>query len=117
MTSVAGEYALSKINDELNKIENFTSVLLPIKGNFFGENITVAGLITATDIIESLTPIKHEIKVLSIPSVMLKEGTNIFLDGKTTKDVEKALECEVFVTRDIYSTSELVNYIKNLNKF
>jgi len=116
LTSVAGEYAFRKINDELNKIENFTSVLLPIKGNFFGENITVAGLITATDIIEALSPIKNEIEVLSIPSVMLKQGTNIFLDGKNVKDVEKALECKVFVTKDIYSTSELVNYIRNLNK-
>ncbi len=115
LTSVAGQYAFEKINEEFNKIENLKSVLLPIKGKFFGENITVAGLITGSDIIDALTPIKEEISTLSIPSVMLKETTRTFLDGKTVDDVEKELDCKIFIVKDIYSTIGLVDFIRELN--
>lgn len=116
LTSLAGKYAFEKINEEFNKIENLTSVLLPIKGKFFGENITVAGLITGSDIIDSLLPMKNEISTLSIPSVMLKENTKTFLDGKTVEDVEKELECKIFIVEDIYSTIGLVDFIRKLEK-
>lgn len=67
-----------------------------IKNDFFGETVTVAGLITAGDIINQLMPFKEELgDRLLITENMLKSGCDIFLDDKTISDVENALSVKV----------------------
>lgn len=61
-----------------------------IINNFFGETITVAGLITAGDLINQLKG-KNLGDELIIPKVMLKADEPVFLDDLTVSDVEKAL--------------------------
>ncbi len=63
-----------------------------IKNDFFGETITVAGLLTAGDIINQLLPHKNELgSRLLITKDMLKTNSDIFLDDKTITDVEQTL--------------------------
>lgn len=72
--------------------ENTQIDVYEIKNNFFGETITVAGLITAQDLIAQLTPYKDKLgDCLLLTNTMLRTDTNIFLDDLTTDDVEKAL--------------------------
>ena len=61
-----------------------------IKNRFFGESITVAGLLTATDIIDQLTG-KDLGRALILPADVLRSEGDVFLDDKTPKDVERAL--------------------------
>jgi len=68
-----------------------------IKNEFFGEKITVAGLIVGEDIINQLRGRKIYKNVL-IPSVMLKHESDLFLDDTTVSDIEKELGCEIRVT-------------------
>ena len=68
-----------------------------IKNEFFGEKITVAGLIVGKDIINQLRGRKIYKNVL-IPSVMLKHESDLFLDDTTVSDIEKELGCEIRVT-------------------
>ena len=68
-----------------------------IKNEFFGEKITVAGLIVGEDIINQLRDRKIYKNVL-IPSVMLKHESDLFLDDTTVSDIEKELGCEIGVT-------------------
>ena len=65
-----------------------------IINNFFGETITVAGLITAGDLINQLKG-KNLGDELIIPKVMLKADEPVFLDDLTVSDVEKALNIKV----------------------
>lgn len=65
-----------------------------IINNFFGETITVAGLITAGDLIDQLKG-KSLGDELIIPKVMLKADEPVFLDDLTVSDVEKALNIKV----------------------
>ncbi len=67
--------------------------VVAIKNNFFGETITVAGLITAGDLIEQLKGRDLGSELL-IPRVMLNHDM-IFLDDKTVEDVEKELNVRV----------------------
>lgn len=67
--------------------------VVSIKNNFLGETITVAGLITAGDLIEQLRGMDLGDELL-IPRVMLNHDM-IFLDDKTVDDVEKALNIKV----------------------
>lgn len=67
--------------------------VVAIKNNFLGETITVAGLITAGDLIAQLKG-KDLGEELLIPRVMLNHDM-IFLDDKTVEDVEKELNVRV----------------------
>ncbi len=67
--------------------------VVAIKNRFLGETITVAGLITAGDLVEQLKG-RDLGKELLIPRVMLNHD-GIFLDDKTIEDVEKELNVKV----------------------
>ena len=66
-----------------------------IKNKFFGETITVSGLITGQDLIGQLKgqPLGQR---LLIPSNMLRTGENVFLDDLTLDEVSKELGVPIF---------------------
>lgn len=68
----------------------------PIRNDFFGHNITVAGLITATDLMKQLKPQPLGERLL-LPTVMLRHEQDKFLDDHTIADVENALKVSVTV--------------------
>lgn len=70
-----------------------------IRNDFFGETITVSGLVTGQDLIKQLKEKKDNGEclgdVLLIPSNMLRMGEQTFLDDVTVSDVEKELGMKV----------------------
>lgn len=64
----------------------------PVTNDFFGEDITVSGLITGTDIIRQVPPGADR---YLIPENMVRSHTHDLLDDVTTEDIEKALQAEV----------------------
>ncbi len=68
---------VSRLKD---KYPNVTVRICDIYNDFFGRTITVSGLITPTDIIKQ---VKDMPKYTIIPSTMLREFTDTFLDGYT----------------------------------
>ena len=68
-----------------------------VPNRFFGETITVSGLITGSDIIEALQYMPLGEKLI-LPESMLKSGENIFLDDKNTDDLERMLQVPVIVS-------------------
>jgi len=67
-----------------------------IKNDFFGRQVTVAGLVTGSDLINQLLPHKNELgEELLIPSSMLRAGDDVFLDDITVRDVQTALGVKV----------------------
>lgn len=68
----------------------------PIKNNFFGGNVSVAGLVTATDIIDQCKG-KLKSKHLGVPEVMLRDEKDLFLDSKSIADLENALGVKVHI--------------------
>ena len=96
VTGLAAYDFMKDISQQLKDI-GFDIEVTPIINKFFGENITVAGLVVGRDIIEQLKR-KTEGKTLVIPQVMLKEGSDIFLDDVKVKEVEDALKAEIIVS-------------------
>lgn len=107
--SVSAEKAFLMFAKELNKIENVNLQILPIKSEFWGKDVNVAGLITAQDLIKQLK--NNCFKDVIIPSIVLRPYTTEFLDGLTVKDVEKELNVKLHIIKDIYSTKELFSFI------
>lgn len=65
-----------------------------VKNNFFGGKINVAGLITATDIAEQLAG-KQLGEELLIPSVMLRQEGDMFLDSVTVDELSERLNVKI----------------------
>ena len=89
----------------LNSVENCHCEIAELKNGFFGDNVTVAGLITGQDLINQLKG--KNIKTLVLPSIMLRPFSNDFLDNITVEQVQHELSCKVVVIKDIYSTNEI----------
>jgi len=67
-----------------------------IRNDFFGDSVTVSGLITGGDIIDQLKGRKLG-KKLVLPQNMLRHGDDVFLDDVTVTDVSEALGVPVEV--------------------
>ena len=81
--------------------EKFPNVLVrlyPIENHFFGERITVSGLITGQDLTEQLKG-KELGAALLLPCNMLRIGEEVFLDDFTVQDVENALQVPVDIVK------------------
>ncbi len=68
------------------RFEGLTVHVYPIKNNFFGPTITVAGLLTGKDLAEQLTG-KDLGEELFFPSVCLRAEGDVFLDDMTPVDL------------------------------
>ena len=102
-TGVAAYNFISLLVEEMKKrCYNIDGTVYEIKNEFFGENITVAGLITGKDIYRQLKGKKLG-KVLFLPSAMLRHDKDRFLDDTTPAWLENKLNVNiVFVENDGY---------------
>lgn len=69
-------------------------LVYPIENNFFGNTITVSGLLTGIDIKTQLTG-KYLGDILLLPSNMFKAGTDIFLDDMSIEDLTSSLNINI----------------------
>lgn len=76
------------------KIKGLKINVVAIQNDFFGEQITITGLITGQDIIKQLRG-KDLGDELVITEVMLKSDADIFLDDVTLEEVGKELNVKV----------------------
>lgn len=81
--------------EELRSEWRLSMELFMLKNRFFGETVTVTGLLTGRDIIEGLADKVGKGDCLLIPDVTTRDGGDEFLDGLTIKDISKALSTEV----------------------
>ena len=96
-TGVAAYPLISNIVDTAAETwHNLNCKVYAIKNDFFGNNITVTGLVTGTDIIKQLSG-KELGDCLLIPDVMLRHEKDCFLDDVTVEQVSEALGVRVKV--------------------
>lgn len=70
----------------------------PVKNVFFGESITVAGLLTGQDLLEQLAGKKLGSRLL-LPVTMFRSGEEVFLDDMTVDQLQKALQVPVNIVK------------------
>ena len=113
VTSQLAQSAIKEISQELNKIKKISSEVITIKSTYWGDGISVAGLITSDDLIKTLKPFRQSTSqpVVVLPSVMLRPFTQDFLDGKNLDFVKEKTGFSYLVIEDYYSTKEIVDFI------
>ncbi len=94
----AAPYVLKEAERLKNVFPNLTVQVFAIKNDYFGHTITVAGLVTATDIIAQLKD-KALGEYLILPDVMLRHETDKFLDDLSVCNVESALNIPVRICK------------------
>lgn len=84
---------------ELNQVEGLWVDVLSVPNNFFGQSVTVTGLLTGQDILAALQGIATDNAYILVPEVALREQEQDFLDDMTLNELEQALpRAKVIVT-------------------
>ncbi len=89
---------LAKFIDRVSGRENLPIGVIPVKNTFFGETVTVAGLLTGRDVISAIHDNTDDYDVIAVPDVLLREGDTLFLDNVSVQDLEEATGLKVVVT-------------------
>lgn len=114
VTGYAAYHTLCALRDEVQK-ELFGGKeickIYKIRNDFFGESVTVAGLVTGKDILAQLKGLPLGEK-LYIPKVMLRYEMDKFLDDTEVEELEKELGVPVCIT-DTDGESFLQMFIGN----
>lgn len=91
-------YDMIKEMSELleKKIDGLTIHCYKIVNHFFGEKITVSGLITGTDLMAQLKDKELGSRLL-LPNNILRSGEDVFLDDYTLNEVSEALKTDIVI--------------------
>ena len=91
----AVEYAFIPLVEQLNRVKGLQVDLLPLKSDYWGQEITVTGLLTGSDLLSGLQD-KQLGQGLILPAVMLKHDEAKFLDDITVSQVSKSLNVPIY---------------------
>ncbi len=105
---LAAVYLAGFLEEIKKKFPNRKVHLYPIRNDFFGEMITVAGLITGQDLIAQLKDKPLGSRLL-LPECMFRSGEEVFLDDITRQEVENALQVSVNIVKS--SGQDFVNAV------
>jgi len=100
ITGISGAVVLQPIINDLNKIENLKANIFPVKNTFFGESVTVTGLVTGSCILKEMTEWRKQQQKkpqIIIPNVMLKFDAPVFLDDMTVDELAEKLDVDIQV--------------------
>lgn len=95
---LAYDYLKEFLEKMKEKCPNITVHLYKIRNDFFGERITVSGLITGQDLIRQLKG-KALGSCLLLPCNMLRNGEEVFLDDVTITELEDALQVKTDIVK------------------
>lgn len=102
ITILTGSSGFGFMNQMVDKVKaiysNIDVNIIKIKNDFFGNTITVAGLITAGDIINQVKD-KALHSYVMIPEVMLRSNEEVFLDDLTLTELGNIIDRPMIVTK------------------
>lgn len=111
LTGESAACTFEKFKKEIN-VQGLEFDVIGVKNRFFGDKINVSGLITGEDMINAIR--ENGVKCAIIPSVMLREGSDEFLDGIKISDIKKQfLGVELHIIKDCYRFREILDIINS----
>jgi len=94
VTGVAASEHMKALCKEISEGFEIDIGVCVVQNRFFGENITVAGLLTGQDILYSLKKSGYNEKII-IPKSCLKRDEDIFLDDISVQELAEELKAKV----------------------
>jgi len=96
----------------LNSVEGLVVNLVPLCSDYWGQEITVTGLLTGHDLLLGL-PKQDLGEAILLPSLMLKHDSEYFLDDLTVSEVSQRLEIPIVV---VESSEDLLQKIVKMSE-
>lgn len=94
---LAAPFLTQMMRDFERQYPNYCIDVVAIRNDFFGEMITVSGLITGQDLVGQLKQRGDNGERILIPCNMLRMGENVFLDDMTLEAAEAAIGLPITV--------------------
>ena len=95
---LAAPFIKKLADDFMAEFPGYEVEVVDIRNDFFGEKITVSGLITAQDMVAQLKG-KDLGNAVAIPCNMLRMGERVFLDDWSVEEVENALQVPLVIVK------------------
>lgn len=96
---IATEFIEDKIKKLKTKLPNIKVHIYPIDNNFFGNRVTVTGLLVGQDLIKQLKN-KELGDTLLVSETMLKDDEDVLLDDVSVEDISFALNIPVTIVKN-----------------
>jgi putative radical SAM enzyme (TIGR03279 family) len=111
-TGMAAEGLIRKICQAImEKMPSIRLRVTPIPNRFFGESVTVAGLICGSDLIETVRP--YSPSILFLPAVCLRHERDRFLDDLTPEDAEREIGCPIYCMESVTDILDRIEILLN----
>ena len=102
----AVEKAFQPILHQLNQVGNLRVNMEALCSNYWGQKISVTGLLTGQDLLEGLQG-KDMGNGILLPAMMLKHGDTRFLDDMTVKELAHKLDTAIIPVRGVEELIEI----------
>jgi putative radical SAM enzyme (TIGR03279 family) len=103
----AVEQAFQPILDRFNQVQGLEVSMVAIASQYWGQTMTVTGLLTGQDILHTLKGRELGDAIL-LPSLMLKHNDTCFLDDMTVADLSQQLQTPILIVGDVEHLIETV---------
>ena len=108
VTSMMARPVIEGLAADLRKIEGLEVEVLPIVNQFFGAEVTVAGLLCGQDVLAALQQNENLGDLVLLPRVMLDNEGARFLDDMTVEEFKARLPVKSEFVRNAQETIEAV---------
>mgnify|MGYP003288666253 CR=1 FL=1 len=99
---ITQEFIKNKADILMNEFLGLKINVIAVENEYFGNEITVTGLLVGRDIINTINRLKNKDydfgEYIVIPEVMLKDDEDIFLDDTTLIDLQKEIDKNIVVS-------------------
>lgn len=96
----AVEHAFQPLVAQLNEVSGLEVNLVALNSEYWGQEITVTGLLTGQDLLAGLAPQDLKDGIL-LPSLMLKHDDTKFLDDLTVTEISNKLGVPIYPVGDV----------------
>ena len=111
VTSTMAAHVIEQFAADLRRVEGLEVQVLPIVNQFFGPEVTVAGLLCGQDVLDALLANDNLGDLVLLPRVMLDNEGKRFLDDITVEDFKSRLPVRAEFARN---APEMIDAIRGL---
>ncbi len=104
VTSVMAQPVIEKLAEDIRQVKHLDVQVLPVVNQFFGAEVTVAGLLCGQDVLAALEEHGNPGDLVLLPRVMLDNDGVRFLDDMTVDEFKDRLSVRIEFVRNAQET-------------
>ncbi len=117
VTSTMANRVIEAFAADLRQVENLNVQVLPVVNQFFGPEVTVAGLLCGQDVLDALLANEDLGDLVLLPRVMLDNEGKRFLDDMTVEDFKSRLPVRAEFLRNAPEMIDAVRALRPVKFF